>query len=290
MKHSFIQLVTGLAALALFATGSAYAQNNNKGGGTTPTPVGPTVIPGGAFASTYVITSPGSYILGGNRSTDGSMHVIEVQAPNVTVDLNGFELSQTNPAGNAGVYAANVQNLEVRNGTISHTGIGVRCAYNNEGTIAGIGLRVVNVRVSDSASGVNTAAVAALVDHCEMINCNIGISVAGLGSVVTDCVVYGSSAIGVDLGSASRVTRTLIRDCKWGIYMSSGNVTDSSVLNCKTGLQTYYPTTLRNVDIQYNTMGVVTGYGETVLVGCRMVANTTNFQGPYTNGGGNFIL
>lgn len=290
MKRSFIQLVTCLAALALFATGSAHAQNN-KGGGTTGTTTGPVVIPGGAFATTYVIAAPGSYLLGGNRSTDGSVHVIEIKAPNVTLDLNGFTLSQTNPATKAGVFAGNAQSVEIRNGSIAHAGYGVYAAY-DDASNAGSGLRVINLRISDSAGGVASAATATHVERCEMINCpGVGIQLGGIASVATDCMVHSpkGNSIGVLLNGACRLLRTSIYEAKMGIVATGGIVTDCGVTNCDTGVQMSAQTTLRNLDILGNAIGVASGGTDNVVIGCRIALNTANFQGSYTNGGGNFF-
>ena len=36
------------------------------------------MIPGGAYNTTYVISAPGSYVLGGNRSANTAIFVIEI--------------------------------------------------------------------------------------------------------------------------------------------------------------------------------------------------------------------
>src|SRR5688500_2690954 len=110
MKLRSFVLTLALLPAALLAAGG-------NSGTTTSTP---TVIPGGSFTSTYVISAPGSYVLGGNRSANTSMFVIEIAAPDVTLDLNGFRLTNAVvPTDNGGgINVPNPENVEIRNGSI----------------------------------------------------------------------------------------------------------------------------------------------------------------------------
>src|SRR5689334_15138430 len=129
MKLQSLLLSFALLPVALFA---------GNPGGTTVTPTGPTVIPGGTFTATYVISAPGAYVLGGNRTVTGFVDAIEITAPDVTLDLGGFALDQLS-GGKRGVQIVAAENVEIRNGSILHSLTGIDAQ-------SGKGLRVINVR------------------------------------------------------------------------------------------------------------------------------------------------
>src|SRR5688572_4273273 len=81
-------------ALSLALLPAALFAANPNAGGSTDTPTGPKVIPGGTFTTPYVISAPGAYVLGGNRTVSADTNVIEITAPDVTLDLNGFAVDQ----------------------------------------------------------------------------------------------------------------------------------------------------------------------------------------------------
>ena len=76
------------------------------------------------FAPT-VITASGKYFVVTNIAGDGSTPVISVQASDVDLDLNGFRVTQPNSALAVILVGAQVDQLVIRNGTISSGAVGI---------------------------------------------------------------------------------------------------------------------------------------------------------------------
>lgn len=250
----------------------------------------PTVIPGGAFASTYVISSPGSYVLGGNRSANTSIYVIEIAAPDVTLDLNGFKLS--NVVGGSkvggGIHVPTPENVEIRNGTIADAGnFGIRAK-------AGKGIRVTDVRVAGADyAGIYLETAAAQVDRCNVTDSvDYGIWASGGGALITDCVVNGlANASGVTVANGAKVLRTTARGCAKGFQVFSSTAVDCIATGNSVGFHLSDCATLRGIESIKNTAGAFTNETSNLIVGSRITNNTNTFSGLpyYTNGGGNMI-
>jgi hypothetical protein len=284
MKRSYFHLVTCLAALAFIATGTAHAQNNKGSGSTSVVPGAPIVIPGGAFTTAYVISTSGSYVLGGDRVTNGSVHNIEINAANVTLDLNGFTLTQWGST-KAGVYIPFPDNVEIRNGSIERGSSGIW-------GLIGHNVRVKQVRVMGSLWGIELQA-SCEIEHCQIYDAsNVGIFVVDSPGLITDCIVQssGSESYGVSAHAGSRVTRTLVSGSKFGIVLSNASAVDCTAAQCQTGVKFTKAATLRNCDVQNNTLGVLSSGVDNVITGSRISNNTTNVSGSYTQGIGNTLL
>jgi hypothetical protein len=283
MTTPFLRFVLPLAAFALFAPAGLSAQKN-----ATP-PSGPTVIPGGTVATTYVINQPGSYVLGGNRLlTDRTKHVIEITAPDVTLDLGGFSIGY--PAGTfttgIGVLMTAAENVEIRNGSVVNPPASGICAE------SGSGLRVLNVRVTSAQhSGILTLATGSQIAQCNIADSASGIMVAGAGSLVTDCSVTNSVDSGIRALKNTRVVRSTTHGGKTGIFlMKSSSAVDCSVAGASMrGIYAAAHTTIRGVDVMENGTGVYCEANTVVIMSSRISNNSTSVQNAYINGGGNVI-
>jgi hypothetical protein len=282
MKLSSLALTLALLPAALFAAGG------NSGGTTTPS--APTVIPGGSFASTYVISTPGSYVLGGNRSANTAIYVIEIAAPDVTLDLNGFRLSNAPGATDfgGGIWIPTPENVEIRNGSIVDAGrFGIRAHY-------GKSVRIIDVRIAGATyAGIILTSAASLVDRCHIVDCAPnGIWINGRGSVVSDCVLSGlGTGTGVSLQQSSQVVRTVVRTYQTGFHLTGSTALDCSAAEGTIGFYLYQVSTLRGSESIQNKEGVFTTLPNSVIMNSRIMSNVTNFTGAvvYTNGGGNLI-
>ncbi len=285
MKLQTLALALALLPAALFAAGG------NSGGGTTSSPSTPTIIPGGVHATTYVISTSGSYVLGGNRSSSGTIFVIEIAAPDVTLDLNGFAVSNvvgtSGPGG--GISVPTPENVEIRNGSILNAAnYGIRASY-------GKGVRVIDVRVVGAAyAGIAISAASAQIDRCNVSDSGqFGIWAGGGGALVTDCVVSGGvNCIGVSVNSGARIIRTVARSCKEAFaLLTLSTASDCLASNSGIGFRITAHCTLRDVEVVGNVNGVSTSHSSNVIMGTRIGGNTANFVdgGIYTNGGGNVL-
>jgi hypothetical protein len=197
-----------------------------------------TNTPGDA-SNEFRITQPGSYYLTGNLVTGGSRNGIQIAADNVTIDLNGFTLSQ-DPAGTgfpAGIRAsAPVRNFVLKNGTVrAYRGYGATGNFENStfhdlaftdslggqleiGASDGVIVRNVRTRATTGETGIQVGP-GSLVESCATEGGTIGITV-GVGSVVRSCVVVTPGSTGI-FASGS-----LVIDCT-----VSGGTSASSLAN-----------------------------------------------------------
>lgn len=280
MKFQSLLISFALLPAALFA-------GNPNSGGTTSTPTGPTVIPGGAFTTAYVISAPGSYVLGGNRTVSGDVHGIEITAPDVTLDLGGFALDQTSGT-QSGVIAVAVENIDIRNGSILHALIGIDAQ-------SGKGLRVSNVRlVGTKYVGVRTFAEASQIERCRVDDSQHGLIVAGAGgSLVTDCVVNTANQNGIGISSTkgTMVIRVVARGFLYGFSLIQGcSAVECTATACVYGYDLQIASTLRDSTSDGNKYGVSSNTSANFITGTRISNSTTaTIVGSYTPGIGNFI-
>jgi hypothetical protein len=281
MKLTSLALVLALLPAALFAAGG--------NSGTTTTSAAPTVIPGGAFTTTYVISASGSYVLGGSRSTPSSLYVIQIAAPDVTLDLNGFKLSNTAGANTdgGGIKIPTPENVEIRNGSIIDPG------YFGIATQTGKNVRIINVRIMGAGwGGIYSGTDGALVERCHVADSKgYGMFVNGAGSLVTDCVVNGiGTASGIQVAAGSRVVRSVVRGGGNLFLLYSSTAVDCIASLSVIGFIMQDESTLRGVESIKNTTGVYTYGASSAIMGSRISGNTANFAGAtWINGGGNVI-
>lgn len=161
-----------------------------------------TPIPGGT--APFIVSQPGSYYLTGNLSiSSSSTNGITVNASNVTIDLNGFDLAGSPTSGAGVLIIGGFSNVTIRNGTIRNWG---SHGINGEGNSK---VRAENLRVfGNSANGI-------LLDvNGEVLNCiaesNVRAGIKGLDNcLVKDSQAIsttGTNASGISLGAAAVVT------------------------------------------------------------------------------------
>ena len=283
MKLSSLALTLALLPAALFAAPSS--------GVVASTPTGPTVIPGGAFTAAYVINTPGSYVLGGDRTVSGAINAVEINVPDVTLDLGGFSLTPNIPGGlKNGVYVASADNIEIRNGSVSDpsaSGITVT---------VGKRVRVLHVRVTAAGTnGIFIGADGAQIEHCHVSDCKSdNIHINGNGALVTDCMVTGAGFTGVSALNNARIIRTMAIGCKYGFDLwSTSTITECTASGSGqygVGLGSYC--TMRNCEVLKNIYGLHFHSYTSLISGSRISGNTTNMDAPagsFIDGGGNYI-
>jgi hypothetical protein len=166
-----------------------------------------TVIPGGT--ASYFISAPGSYVLGGNI-TVAIGNGINLNASNVTLDLNGFTISSTHPTGyGTGILLGNtsgsyLSNIRIFNGNISGTSTYAAATRTFtpggfvHGIFKGTGVTVGNVEVYNLAvSGVTAQGLDLIgqsVHDCQVNTCGGQGIVAG---TISGCVTLNSLLAGI---------------------------------------------------------------------------------------------
>jgi parallel beta-helix repeat protein len=141
------------------------------------------VLANGGFP--YVITTSGSYRLTGNLTVSStSADAIDVNANDVTIDLNGFSI--IGPGGSTsgnGISAASVVDVTVQNGTI--TGFGGSAAIR-----AGKNSIVRNVHAGSNGNGIVAGSGSVISDNIAHDNSSTGINCNGSG-----CAISGNTAL-----------------------------------------------------------------------------------------------
>ncbi len=179
------QLVAATTAVLCPSVAATAGNLNPPPGPITPTmktldQVEPRVLvqslPGSGTAL-HEISESGSYYLAGNLTGESGKNGIDVQAPDVTIDLNGFVM--TGGAGSLAGIAGSTANVTVRNGSLRQWGD------------SGIALS------GDFCQAVDVTAMGNGVD---------GIQLAGRGTTVRDCRAVGNGENGIEAGEGAMVT------------------------------------------------------------------------------------
>lgn len=181
------------------------------------------------------ISEPGSYVLVGNLQPTDLNPGIQVAVPggiaHVTIDLGGFSIAgpvvctnsgnpgdSTTCSGDAGqgVFAANQEDVTVKNGTISGMHGGVQST--------GRAARVENVRFSSNLFQAIFLGSNATVDNCSVhVNGSNGISLTD-GGTVRNSTVRFVQGTGIVVGSGSSLIGNVVAGNNVGIFANDGSL------------------------------------------------------------------
>lgn len=184
--------------------------------------------PGDATAF-FKISTGGSYYLTGNLVVTGDMNGILVNAPDVTIDLNGYTIvraSGTTTKALVRAGSSSFSNVTVKNGTVKSAGGHGIDLYNNS--------RVENVTVINPGQHGIFMGGRSIVSNCIVDNPGSDGVNMGTDSVVVDTIVNSPAQHGI-----STSTNSEVRSCKVhtasqnGINVAFGTlVVDSTATNC----------------------------------------------------------
>ncbi len=150
----------------------------------------------------FEITSPGSYYLTRDLETsDGGATVIEIKSDNVSLDLNGFTISNTgtNSSFGTGISATARDNILIENGRVK--------GFRGDGIITLIARNCTfrNLIVTDNSfDGINADDFSTISNVIFSNNGESGV-VVGDYSIVTDCTAEGNGNEGFRLGTGSQL-------------------------------------------------------------------------------------
>jgi hypothetical protein len=186
------------------------------------------------------LTLPGSYYLTTNLFSGANNNDainIRTNVHDITIDLNGFTITSTNPAGASspvGVRISNATNIVIRNGQFA----GFDRAVRAEGDFYGVVVENVHSQGCRRAGIEGNAAAGAMTQTITIRNCVVedvdgtgeganvsvdGIVLLNCTGFVDNCVVRDISAVGVGASScitASFCTNTFINNN----YLSNADV------------------------------------------------------------------
>jgi hypothetical protein len=142
------------------------------------------VMAAGGFP--YKITQTGSYKLSGNLAVSTNVDAIDIQANNVTLDLNGFTISSNSIAG---IGVLSVQSgITIRNGAVVGFNIGVG--------LGGNGNIVEEIKASGGSMGLSLSNAVVRRNNVS-IQGDVGIFC--VQCVITENFVSNSPGLGLDM-------------------------------------------------------------------------------------------
>ena len=125
----------------------------------------------------YTISAPGIYLLSNNLAATGT-DGIDVNASNVTIDLAGYTIAQTQAGNRTGINVfSGVSNVNIQNGSITGFYTGVFFSAGSEDTMTNV--HVLNFTLL----GVYVEAADCLIENCIFAGSNQG----GFGICLYDC-------------------------------------------------------------------------------------------------------
>jgi len=185
----------------------------------------------------YNINASGTYVLSNNLTVNGGNGIL-VNASNVTIDLSGLTLTQSQAGNGVGInIPSGMSNVRVQNGTITGFYFGVLFQ-------SGSGDSITNVQLLNINYGVYVLANDSLIENCNIVgatsNSSTGILIASCGAVgvrnnrISQCF-YGVSESSV--ATPNTLIGNVEANCSYGLSLGSttkyqGNVTT----NCTTAI------------------------------------------------------
>jgi hypothetical protein len=167
-----------------------------------------------------ITTANTSYRLTGSLLVPANTDGIDVSAPNVTIDLNGFSITAASSSNAIGIKALGVSDVTVENGTVTgfSTGTGVETGFN------GI---VRNMHADSNGTGITVGNTYAVIQGCTAnSNGSAGILLNAAGSVISGNTLNGNNN-GINASSAASaliVGNTITNNTNDGILGGSTSI------------------------------------------------------------------
>jgi parallel beta-helix repeat protein len=221
----------------------------------------------------FIINQAGSYYLTTNLSGVAGQHGITIVAPDVTVDLMGFELLGV-PGSLSGIHMNPAFRPHIRNGSITGWGQdGVN------GTNGGGGV-IEDLRVSGNARyGISFNSGSQIRKCISLSNGDVGIYLSN-DVEVDDCIASGNGTHGIQAGTGSTIRRCLTTgNANVGITgsgINGLNIVECNSENNSSGISTLGQTIVKNSLARSNiVVGIAVGPGS-LVEGCNASDNGTN--------------
>jgi hypothetical protein len=168
-----------------------------------------------------LIDRPGFYFLTGNlTSTDA--HGITITVDDVTIDLMGYCLS--NNGTYSGIITSGINNVEIRNGTLSGWWHGIYSVNGNNN-------RFINIRIkSNGYHGIYVAGNSHLIKGCEISNSgDTALYVNGSGTISNN-IINSSNNRGIEIQGYAMISGNLISNAPTHIYLYGfGNIIGNTI-------------------------------------------------------------
>ncbi len=229
-----------------------------------------TVISAGGFP--YKITLPGSYKLSGNLVVGGNMHGIDIQADNVTLDLNGFSI--TGPVSCTGAVSCQGNVCQGPVCTPFSQVAGVHSGNRN--------ITVKNGSIRGFGFGIDLEASAIVSDVHATSNFQAGIYVAG-PSVIVHCQASSQGSDGIHAeGPATISESAATNNGNDGIYAVDSTLLHNLAYGNLEGIEIVGGTAIGNAITRNASQGLRIGYLSKVVFGSNTITgNGTDIYNSY---------
>lgn len=222
--------------------------------------VNPTNTPGDSNA-VFKIRTHGSYYLTGNVVGVGGKTGIEISDDNVTLDLNGFQVTGVEGSTHGiRVSDTTARTVCIKDGTVNGWGGDGVNTFDTTGSI------LVDLRVWGNAQNGISAGQSAIIRGCTAQQNGASGFLTGLNATITGCTAQATNGVGFTVGNGSNVT-----ECTSGNNVAEGfNLgTGCTVVSCTSRLN--------------GTDGFVLGYGDTISM-CTASFNSRDGVSALMNG------
>lgn len=190
----------------------------------------------GNSATEYLITTPGSYYLTTNIIGVSSENGIEIEASDVTLDLNGFSMIAPAAANTAILIFSGITNTVIRNGIISGWS-----SLNDDIFSEANNVTIENMSVSGASMGIACLGAGGVVRSCTVsLDGTYGIYIAGSGYLVYGNSCFGNNTVNEANGGAifinasnNRVENNFVigsGPAGFGILINGGNGSTNNVI------------------------------------------------------------
>jgi hypothetical protein len=179
------------------------------------------ITPGDAAGFPATLNRPGRYKLSGNLVVPDGQDGLDVEANDVTIDLNGFTISSESPGGaRGGISVRGSDRTRIMNGTLS--GFGGFGVYLAEGD----GNVVENMRIVSSGGpfwgAIYTNGHQARIRNNTIANASFGIVDCGR-CLIENNIITGHSFYGISAEGGQIVGNVIVGNASWGLTSSGTN-------------------------------------------------------------------
>jgi len=193
------------------------------------------------------INESGSYVLTSNLTvTTGN--AININADNVTLDLNGHGIYGPGTGTGYGISAVNCYNITIKNGIVRGFYFGIYLG--NDDNHKGAGHRIEGIQASNNGSH-GISARYSTVTNCTA-NRNDGDGISARYSTVTNCTANNNGDYGIYAPRSTVTNCTAYNNGDFGIYAYCSTVTNCTAnYNGSYGIYAIY-STVTNCTANYN--------------------------------------
>ncbi len=184
-------IMTASIAIAISASAPVFAQQK-------PMVLEVDTTAAGTAKPQTTISKSGSYVLNKNiiNSSKSGADSVLVTAPNVTIDLQGFEIMSTNTGTGNGINATGQSNVVIYNGIIM--------GFGGAAIVAGSGARISGITATGNGSGINCGVGCLARDNVLQSNTGFGLTFSDATSGYLGNVLQGNS--GNTVGNSGQVS------------------------------------------------------------------------------------